>query len=265
MWEYILKATNKFVFEPDADWLGIYSYEDDEILINLPIIVKKIRGMYKESENYEGFNFESRVGTADEGKINSKMERALVNEILNTAEHETIHEATSDMVREVISDKAKETRNEIEQSIQRGEHDGELPDLDAIENVYMMIYYSLYQEYTVRMLQGLKPKHEILRELSGYVDDTKDAMKAKIHRVMLGGIFSGELDMETMNNVIEGVHQHIGKLEEVFLRMIFDHQSKLDGAMMQAIHNVMEGEIDRVPNPEIQRRMKIATEGNVNE
>ena len=91
------------------------------------------------------------------------------------------------------------------------------------------------------------------------------SLKQKIHRVMLGGIFSGELDMETMNNVIEGVHQHIGKLEEVFLRMIFSHQSKLDGAMMQAIHNVMEGDLDRVPNPEIQRRMKIATEGDVNE
>jgi hypothetical protein len=265
MWEYILKATNKFVFEPDADWLGIYSFQDDEILINLPIVVKKIRGVYRESENYEGFNFESRVGTADEGKINSKMERALVNEILNTAEHESIHEATSDMVREVISDKAKETLKEIEEAIESGTHEGELPPLDNIENVYMMIYYSLYQEYTVRMLQGQKPKEEILRELSGYVDDTKDTMKQKIHRVMMAGIFGGELDMEEVNQVIEGVHQHIGKLEEVFLRMIFDHQSKLDGAMMQAIHNVVEGELDRVPNPEIQRRMKIATEGNVNE
>ena len=258
MWELILKADFDFVFNKDADWLGLYKMSENKIVINLPVIITKIRDMVRDSENKPGFQFEGKVGTKEESVIDSRMERLIVNELIDTVEHETIHEATSDGVIDAIKEKSKVVRQELIEEV--GEENA--PPIENIEEVFKQIHYNLYQEYIVRMLQGNMDKDEIINVLARYVDNTRDKMKNRMSGMLFAGMISGNMDVQEIDAAMEAIQGHIKKLESVFITMIFEHQARLDANMLEALAVAVEGNIENVPNRELRGRMERAQEAN---
>lgn len=269
MWEYILKADYDFVFEKDADWLGLYNFQDDKITVNLPVIVTKVRDQVRTSEDKPGYQFERNLGTKDESRIDTRMERQIIAEIIDTLEHESIHEATTEGVREHIMEYSKKTQDEIREEVENNPElaGARIPPIEDIFNTYKKIYYNLYQEYIVRMLQGKMEKSEILNVLARYVDSQRDMMKEQVNMAvfatMLGG--DGDFDSDDIPNLMRAVQGHIAKLNEKFIIMIFDHQNKLDNAMLNSLNVAVEGNIDRVGNDEMARRMRWGAENQEEE
>lgn len=257
MWELILKADFDFVFEKDAEWLGLYKLHENKIVINLPVVITKIRDQVRESENKPGFQFEGKVGTKEESVIDSRMERLIVNELIDTIEHETIHEATSEGVLDVIREKSEEVRQEFIEEV--GEE--RAPPIERIVDVFNKIYYNLYQEYVVRMLQGYMDKSEIINVLARYVDNTRDKMKSQMSGMLFAQMIGGNVSEQEISNAMDAITGHIKKLESVFITMIFEHQAKLDGNMLQALEVAVDSKIENVPNKELRGRMERAQEG----
>lgn len=271
MWEYILKADYDFVFEKDADWLGLYNSKDKKIMVNLPVIITKVRDQVKTSKDKPGYQFEGSVGTKDEGKINNQMERQIISEIIDTLEHESIHEATTEGVKEVIMEYSKKTQQELKEELDSNPElkGARLPSINDIFETYKNIYYNLYQEYIVRMLQGRMEKSEILNVLAKYVDTQRDNMREQVNMALFAAMIGGDGDMSDVPNLMRAVQGHIAKLNEIFIKMIFEHQNKLDNAMLNSLFAAVEGNIDNVGNEEIARRMRWGIEnqeeGNNNE
>lgn len=259
MWEYILKADYDFVFEKDADWLGLYNFKDDKITVNLPVIVTKVRDQVRTSEDKPGYQFERNLGTKDESKIDTRMERQIIAEVIDTLEHETIHEATSEGVREYIMEYSQKTQDEIREEIANNPElaGATLPPIENIFDTYKKIYYNLYQEYIVRMLQGKMEKSEILNVLSRYVDTQRDNMREQVNMALIGAMvgMDGDFNMNDVPGLLSAVQGHIAKLNEKFIIMIFEHQNRLDNAMLNSLNVAVEGNIDAVGNEEMARRM----------
>lgn len=263
MWEYILKADYDFVFEKDADWLGLYNSQDEKIMVNLPVVITKVRDQVKTSKDKSGYQFEGSVGTKDESKINNQMERQIISEIIDTLEHESIHEATTEGVKEVIMEYSKKTLQELKEELDSNPElkGARLPSINDIFATYKKIYYNLYQEYIVRMLQGKMEKSEILNVLARYVDTQRDNMREQVNMALFAAMLSGDNPPALeINNLMRAVEGHIAKLNEKFIKMIFEHQNKLDNAMINSLFAAVEGNIDNVGNDEMARRMRWGVE-----
>ena len=75
----------------------------------------------------------------------------------------------------------------------------------------------------------------------------------------------GDFDSDDIPNLMRAVQGHIAKLNEKFIIMIFDHQNKLDNAMLNSLNVAVEGNIDRVGNDEMARRMRWGAENQEEE
>tara|TARA_R110001592_G_scaffold131517_4_gene345509 strand:+ start:1964 stop:2776 length:813 start_codon:yes stop_codon:yes gene_type:complete len=269
MWEYILKANQNFVFLPKQDWIGLHNYGEDRIEINLPAVIRQVKGTYKPNPKTNTSKF-ANEGLDASGKISRDFERKIVSQINDTIEHETIHEATQDEVNREIGIKSQETLDELtEQAVELGILGEELPSLENVTKVLEQTWNFLYQEYIVRVLQGNQSKERTYQELAQYVENRKSKLMQTIADTFMEMLNqpAWAKDGEAQARTIAELHQHVaGRMQAItksFLNMILDHQGTIDGQMLQAISQAVDDdEREGLPN-EIQRRLQWAETAQV--
>ena len=245
-WELILKANYDFVMEPDADWLGIWKPDEDEILINLSTISKYIRQGGPNAP--KGFSKDRPFGLT--GKIDRRTERDLTNMIIEVLQHESIHAATHDMVNNEIMEIAKNIRQEMQDYMQtpefkeevqrRGDvlENLELPDLNDIYEKNRNMYYMIMQEWAVRLMEG-KPKEKIINDLTGYLLNRQSEMGQKLAEMMMLALGSG--DPSNLEQVAEVHQQHEiiqGKAVKWLMESLMDVQANIDSTFMSAVDSL---------------------------